>query len=879
MNLDDNIHFGLNDNYNKKSPNISPFLSCNKFFANPNNIDDDNIPISLTDDNINLNFNFKDKARYSCNYMSIDTNCNLTKKCNSDLNLPNVNKSAISLSNIDNKEIFSFYNENAVDNFMNNNSNNNNYYENNLNNYYNSFENINCKVEIPNSKIFKSNVNTNDDINCIINREKKEEITNIQILNKLTINDNTSKELTSNKSDSFKNIAATNCYKNNKKKNDYKILTGLYNNTNKIKIEDEILDNSTRHQSFNNNLANNFNYNKVKNMIGINPINNSDNKNNNIYLSKTKSFYFNNNNITNHPNNYFNNKIKSQSYNNYNELYDITQSCVNAKEEEKDLFKFNDVSPIPITSELDIDNIFNSNNIGISHPETNKLNVLNNNNNNNNNNYTSNEYNFSNYCINSNNIKKRDINSNDYYKNNNINVNINNINITNNYNNINNNSYNNNNNALEGNTFYSNNRTSSDINNMSSTQGNEASNISNNIDLGFSNKRRKNTSNSMLSMKRLGNPINAVLKAIKEENIEDIEQSKDKLISLALNGKINHNVINNNDDNNNTNTNNYSKIRNSLNLAKNNSTKDVLTISRSNTNTSLNKSYNFSSASNINIFNFNNFNSNNINNSNYLNNNKNNNTLSSEVSINDNSSPYNINNEDISIINQIKNPNNDSNYRASLFNRKKSSCISLKKVNSTLKKNCCSCKQSHCLKLYCECFKMEVYCIDCTCPQCFNRENFEVLRQQSINHLKNKSKHAFKSVVTKDEKNNIEKHIKGCKCKNSNCKKNYCECFQNGMSCSDICKCLNCSNGKPIDANNNNNNSNSNNNIQCGKKFNSSSKYDIVSEEEFNSEKYVENNSNKKDSDSCNYISNFDANNNLTNLLDINFELNENKDI
>lgn len=100
---------------------------------------------------------------------------------------------------------------------------------------------------------------------------------------------------------------------------------------------------------------------------------------------------------------------------------------------------------------------------------------------------------------------------------------------------------------------------------------------------------------------------------------------------------------------------------------------------------------------------------------------------------------------------------------------------------------CCTCKHSSCIKLYCDCFKNGLYCNGCNCLNCLNKLEFESLRKQSIDYIKEKR---YSSIYS----NSKQGLLKGCCCKNSSCKKNYCECFINNQKCSDKCRCINCLN-------------------------------------------------------------------------------------
>jgi hypothetical protein len=119
----------------------------------------------------------------------------------------------------------------------------------------------------------------------------------------------------------------------------------------------------------------------------------------------------------------------------------------------------------------------------------------------------------------------------------------------------------------------------------------------------------------------------------------------------------------------------------------------------------------------------------------------------------------------------------------------------------------CNCKNSKCLKLYCECFASGKYCDNCNCQTCKNNKDFRAERQEAIEMTLERNPNAFRpkiAVVASPGVNGaggagsgedvVARHNRGCHCKRSGCLKKYCECFQAGIFCFETCRCVECKN-------------------------------------------------------------------------------------
>ena len=94
----------------------------------------------------------------------------------------------------------------------------------------------------------------------------------------------------------------------------------------------------------------------------------------------------------------------------------------------------------------------------------------------------------------------------------------------------------------------------------------------------------------------------------------------------------------------------------------------------------------------------------------------------------------------------------------------------------------CNCKNSSCLKMYCECFAKQVFCQgDCRCQNCFNTFHYKKERDAATKAILKARPDAFEGKTV-------------CSCKRSNCQKGYCKCYGAGVGCGPSCTCINCHN-------------------------------------------------------------------------------------
>lgn len=107
----------------------------------------------------------------------------------------------------------------------------------------------------------------------------------------------------------------------------------------------------------------------------------------------------------------------------------------------------------------------------------------------------------------------------------------------------------------------------------------------------------------------------------------------------------------------------------------------------------------------------------------------------------------------------------------------------------------CNCSKSHCLKLYCECFANGEFCSNCNCNHCLNNLENENHRQHAIRSCLSRNPQAFHPKIGKSREGEAgRQHCKGCHCKRSGCLKNYCECYEAKIPCTEVCRCHGCKN-------------------------------------------------------------------------------------
>eukprot|EP00826_Nyctotherus_ovalis_P020602 TRINITY_DN1648_c0_g2_i12.p1 TRINITY_DN1648_c0_g2~~TRINITY_DN1648_c0_g2_i12.p1 ORF type:complete len:304 (+),score=61.14 TRINITY_DN1648_c0_g2_i12:119-1030(+) len=108
------------------------------------------------------------------------------------------------------------------------------------------------------------------------------------------------------------------------------------------------------------------------------------------------------------------------------------------------------------------------------------------------------------------------------------------------------------------------------------------------------------------------------------------------------------------------------------------------------------------------------------------------------------------------------------------------------------KKKSCSCRRSHCLKLYCECFANGGFCDGCGCIGCHNQEDNQAKILEARRVLAEKNPNGAKRHFPEKPQRTT------CNCAKSECIKRYCECFKAGGRCGTGCNCTGCRNNTAL---------------------------------------------------------------------------------